>query len=162
MRFVRLAACAAAFSAMSIAPAAAQGWGALAISENGTEQGRPWAAWKDAGSRELAMRGALGACARHAEDCKVYSTFQNRCIAISGASGGAFGWAMDPSAGKRAELESAAVGQCRQYGGTDCRVFTYFCSGVEEASQPPQKDQPPPSTPPSNQPPPGGQPNPKE
>jgi len=90
MHLTRLAALAAAVLFASVAPAAAQGWGALAFSENGTA----YAYSRNYQTREQAMQGAIGECAKHASDCKVYATFQNKCVALAGASNGAYGWAI--------------------------------------------------------------------
>jgi hypothetical protein len=151
MHLTRLAALAAALLFASVAPAAAQGWGALAFSENGTA----YAYSRNYQTREQAMQGAIGECAKHASDCKVYATFQNKCVALAGASNGAYGWAIGGTSD--AAREAAAMRQCQQQGGPDCRMVVKFCSGVDGDSpvQPPPQQQPPAQ-------PPGQQPNPKE
>jgi len=150
MHLPRLAAFAAALLFVSVAPAAAQGWGALAFSENGTA----YAYSRNYQTEAQARLGALGECAKHASDCKVYTTFQNKCVALSGASNGAYGWAVGGS-DEQARVD-ASMRQCVQQGGPDCRLVIKFCSSGEGDS-PVQ----PPATPPSSTPP-GQQPNPKE
>jgi hypothetical protein len=125
MHSSRLAALAAAALFFSAAPAAAQGWGALAFSENGTA----YSYSRNYNSREQAMQGALGECAKHAADCKIYATFQNKCVALSGASNGAYGWAIGGS-DAQARVD-ASMRQCQQQGGPDCRLVVQFCSGGE-------------------------------
>lgn len=158
MHLPRLAAFAAALLFASVAPAAAQGWGALAFSENGTA----YSYSRNYQTRELGMQGAMAECAKHAADCKIYATFQNKCVALSGASNGAYGWAIGGS-DEQARVD-ASMRQCTQQGGPDCRLVVKFCSGGEgdAPAQPPAQ---PPATPPSSTPPsstPPGQPNPKE
>ena len=156
MHLPRLAAFVAALLFVSVAPAAAQGWGALAFSENGTA----YAYSRNYTTKEEAMAGAMAECAKHASDCKVYATFQNKCVALSGASNGAYGWAIGGS-DDQARVD-ASMRQCVQQGGPDCRLVIKFCS-TGEADTPPAT--PPSSTPPAPPPgatPPGQQPNPKE
>lgn len=157
MHLPRLAAIAAALLFASVAPAAAQGWGALAFSENGTA----YSYSRNYQTRDQAMQGALGECAKHAADCKIYATFQNKCVALAGASNGAYGWAIGGS-DEQARVD-ASMRQCTQQGGPDCRLVIKFCSGGEGDSpvQPPPSSTPPSPTPPSSTPP-GQQPNPKE
>jgi hypothetical protein len=150
----RLAALAGAFLIASAAPAAAQGagWGALAFSENGTA----YSYSRNYPTQEGAQAGALSECAKYAQDCKIYATFENKCVALAGASNGAYGWAIGGS--DTAARQAGAMRQCQQQGGTDCRMVAQFCSGVSDGADPA------PSTPPSSSPPPGqpspGQPSP--
>lgn len=147
MNYNRLAALAGAFLFVSVAPAAAQqggGWGALAFSENGTA----YSYSRNFVSQETAQAGALAECAKYASDCKIYATFENKCVALAGASDGAYGWAIGGS--DAAARAAGAMRQCQQQGGGDCKMVVTFCSGVEDGSAPP-------ATPPSSQP---GQPAP--
>ncbi len=150
----RLAALAGAFLIVSVAPAAAQergGWGALAFSENGTA----YSYSRNYASQETAQAGALAECAKYAQDCKIYATFENKCVALAGASNGAYGWAIGGTDG--AARNAGAMRQCQQQGGTDCKMVVTFCSGISEGGDPP------PSSPAPGQPSPGQpSPGPKE
>ncbi|MGH7002487.1 MAG: DUF4189 domain-containing protein [Alphaproteobacteria bacterium] len=158
MHYTRLAALAGAFLFVSAAPSAAQqggGWGALAFSENGTA----YSYSRNYTDRDGAHQGALAECAKYANDCKIYATFENKCVALAGASDGAYGWAIggsDPAA-----RSAGAMRQCQQQGGQDCRMVVTFCSGVSEGGDPPPSSPGPASpTPPSASPPSPGQPSP--
>ena len=156
----RLAALAGAFLIVSAAPAAAQergAWGALAFSENGTA----YAYSRNYATRENAEAGAMAECAKYAQDCKIYAVFDNKCVALAGASNGAYGWAIGGS--DDAARQAGAMRQCQQQGGTDCRMVSTFCSGTADTSAPPSGSPPPSNSPPPGQPAPGQpSPGPKE
>lgn len=147
----RLAALAGAFFIASAAPAAAQergGWGALAFSENGTA----YSYSRHYTSQQAAEAGALAECAKYAQDCKIYAVFENKCVALAGATNGAYGWAIGGS--DDGARQAGAMRQCQQQGGTDCRMVATFCSGGADSSAPPPSGSPP-SQPAPGQPAPG-------
>ena len=143
----RLAALLGALLFVSAAPAAAQSWGALAFSENGTA----YAYSRNYGTREEAERGALSECSKYASDCKIYDTFENRCTSLAGSPNGVYGWAWG---GDLQARQQRAIAECVKQGGTECRMVVNFCTG--SASDPGGE------TPPSAQPAPEQQPAPKE
>ena len=157
MHYTRLAALAGAVFAMSANSLLAQetgGWGALAFSENGTA----YSYSRNYTTKEGAIGGALAECAKYANDCKIYATFENKCVALAGASDGAYGWAIggsDPQA-----RQQGAMRQCQQQGGGDCRMVVTFCSGVSEEGQPPAQQPSQPSQPSQPGQPSPGQPSP--
>ena len=149
-----LAARAGALLLVSAAPAAAQGWGALAFSEKGTA----YAYTRNYETKEGAEQGALAECAKFASDCKIYETFQDRCLALAGSPNGTYGWAWGGDAQARAER---AMSECKRQGGEDCRMVVQFCTG--SASDGPgdaPSPSPSPSPPPAQSP--GPSPAPKE
>jgi len=106
------------------APARAQGvYGALAISPSTGAYGYGYNYDTDAQARDRAMTE----CRKHAQDCRVYTTFQRQCIAIARASNNAFGWALGYA---REERPERALNECAARGGGDCKVITSFCSGA--------------------------------
>lgn len=139
MYLFRRTALAAALLLCSLAPAAAQGgWGALAFSENGTAFGYS----HDYNLREEAEYGALSECARFANDCKIFETFQNRCVVLAGSPEGTFGWAIGTTGSLAQQRIRAALEQCQRHGGTNCRLVVQFCSGIsaeKSPSEPPKE-----------------------
>ncbi len=106
------------------APARAQGvYGALAISPSTGAYGYGYNYATDALARDRAMTE----CRKHAQDCRVYATFQRQCIAIARASNNAFGWALGYPNEERPER---ALNECAARDGNDCKIVTRFCSGV--------------------------------
>ncbi|MFO0987663.1 MAG: DUF4189 domain-containing protein [Alphaproteobacteria bacterium] len=109
---------------LSAAPAAAQGvHGALAISTSTGAYGYGFNYDTEAGARDRAM----AECRKHAQDCRVYATFQRQCIAIARAANNAFGWAYGYTNDERAER---ALNECAGRNGNDCKIVTRFCSGA--------------------------------
>jgi serine/threonine-protein kinase len=151
---LRLAALVGALLFASVAPAAAQSWGALAFSENGTA----YSYSRNYASKEEAERGALAECAKYASDCKIYDTFENRCTSLSGSPNGVYGCAWG---GEVAARQQRAIEECTKQGGTECRMVVNFCTG---SASDPGSDAPAPGQPPAPgaQPAPGQQPAPKE
>src|SRR5687768_18389752 len=93
MPFSRTLLAVAAFAgfAASGAPALAQGiYAALAISPSTGAYGFGYNYDTDAQARDRAM----SECKKHAQDCRIYATFNRQCIAIARASNNAFGWAL--------------------------------------------------------------------
>ena len=126
MKFLRLAALAGALFCVSAATAAAQGWGALAFSENGTA----YAYIRNQESKEAAEQGALAECAKYAQDCKIYQTFENKCVTLAGATNGSYGWVVAGATATPEQRVQGAMAQCKQHGGEDCRIVVQFCSGI--------------------------------
>lgn len=94
-------------------------WGAVGFDSNGTR-----VAWShDYGNEAGAYNRVWSECGGY---CDQIFTFYNQCGAIARASSGAWGWSLG---GSRGAAESGAVGYCRQYGGRDCRVVVWACSG---------------------------------
>ena len=139
----RLAVLLGALLFVSAAPAAAQSWGALAFSENGTA----YSYSRNYGTKEEAERSALSECAKYASDCKIYETFEDRCTSLAGSPNGVYGWAWG---GDLEARQARAVQECTKQGGTECRMVVSFCTG--SASDPGSA---PPSATPPNTPPPG-------
>jgi hypothetical protein len=137
----RLAALVGALLFVSAAPAAAQSWGALAFSENGTA----YSYSRNYGSKEAAEQAALTKCAEYASDCKIYDTFEDRCISLSGASNGVYGWAWG---GDLKAREARAIQECQKQGGPDCRMVINFCTGNASDGEEPSPTPPPSMTPP--------------
>lgn len=79
-------------------------------------------------SQRAAEQRALSECrSRGDRSCEVVVTIHQSCgaFAVSGAGGcSARGWAY---AGTRARAETIALGQCRKYGGRNCRVKAWVC-----------------------------------
>ena len=147
----RLAALMGALLFASAAPAAAQSWGALAFSENGTA----YSYSRNYATKEEAEQGALAECGKYASDCKIYDTFENRCTALAGSPNGVYGWAWG---GDLQARQARAIQECAKQGGTECRMVVNFCTG--SASDPGSET--PPSAQPAPAPAPGQQPAPKE
>jgi len=151
----RLAALVGAFLFVSAAPAAAQSWGALAFSENGTA----YSYSRNYTTKEGAEQGAMSECSKYASDCKIYDTFENRCTSLAGSPNGVYGWAWG---GEIAARQARAIQECTKQGGTECRMVVNFCTG---SASDPGSETPPSATPPApTQPAPEGpgQPAPKE
>jgi len=115
----------AAFFALAAAsPAEAQGiYAALAISPSTGAYGFGYNYDTDAQARNRAMME----CKKHAQDCRIYATFNRQCIAVARASNNAFGWAMGYAADERPER---ALNECASRNGGDCKIVTRFCSGT--------------------------------
>jgi serine/threonine-protein kinase len=108
------------------APAQAEAPGvyaALAISPSTGAYGFGYNYNTDAQARDRAMTE----CRKHAQDCRVYVTFQRQCIAIARGGNNAFGWAYGYAADERGER---ALNECAGRNGTECKVVTRFCSGA--------------------------------
>lgn len=106
------------------APAQAQGiYAALAISPSTGAYGYGYNYDTDAQARDRAMNE----CKKHAQDCRIYATFQRQCIAIARASNNAFGWALGYPKDERPER---ALNECASRNGGDCKIVTSFCSGA--------------------------------
>lgn len=119
-----LAAAAAAAGAPAQAQAQAQGvYAALAISSSTGAYGYGYNYATEAQARDRAMTE----CRKHAQDCRVYSTFQRACIAVARASNNAFGWAIGFANDERPER---ALNECASRNGGDCKIVTQFCSGT--------------------------------
>ncbi len=173
MRCFRLAALVGALLAVSVAQAAAQSWGALAFSENGTA----YAFSRNYASKEAAEEGALAECAKYASDCKIYDTFENRCTSLAGSPNGVYGWAWEPVnlsvfaifdmsqikglraaktpksrlihklwGGDLPARQQRAIAECAKQGGTECRMVVNFCTG---SAGDPGDDAPPSASPPA-------------
>lgn len=124
LRPIALVAAAIAALVLMGAPAHAQGvYGALAISPSTGAYGFGYNYDTDAQARERAMNE----CRKHAQDCRVYTTFQRQCISIARAGNNAFGWALGYS---REERPERALNECAARGGGDCKIITQFCSGA--------------------------------
>jgi hypothetical protein len=98
----------------------AQAAGALAI---GTCNGDGWSyRWPTIAKAESV---AMANCTAKGDKCQVVVTMIRECgaFAISGTCG-ARGWAVARS---RASAESAALAQCRSYGGTACALRAWVC-----------------------------------
>ena len=105
-------------------PAAAQGvYGALAISTTTGAFGYGYNYANEAQARDRAM----SECRKHAQDCRVYATFQRQCISIARAANNAFGWALGYPEDERPER---ALNSCASQNGDACKIVTQFCSGV--------------------------------
>lgn len=148
----RLAALIGALLFVSAAPAAAQSWGALAFSENGTA----YSYSRNYATKEEAERGALAECAKYASDCKIYDTFENRCTSLAGSPNGVYGWAWGGDVPAR---QQRAIEECTKQGGTECRMVINFCTG---SASDPGSDAPAPGPAPGPSPSPGPAPSPKE
>jgi len=134
----RLAALLGALLFVSAAPAAAQSWGALAFSENGTA----YSYSRNYNTKEEAEAGALAECAKYASDCKIYEAFQDRCTSLAGSPNGVYGWAWG---GDLAARQARAIQECQKQGGTECRMVVNFCTGSasDPGSAPPPSAAPP-------------------
>ena len=134
----RLAALLGALLFVSAAPAAAQSWGALAFSENGTA----YSYSRNYNTKEEAEASALSECAKYASDCKIYETFQDRCTSLAGSPNGVYGWAWG---GDLAARQARAIQECQKQGGTECRMVVTFCTGSasDPGSTPPPSAAPP-------------------
>ena len=136
----RLAALLGAFFIVSAAPAAAQSWGALAFSENGTA----YSYSRNYATKEEAEQGAMSECSKYASDCKIYDTFENRCTSLAGSPNGVYGWAWG---GDLQARQQRAIAECAKQGGTECRMVVNFCTGSasDPGSEPPPSSSPSPS-----------------
>lgn len=142
MNVERLAAFAGALFFVSAAPAAAQGWGAFALSQTGAFG---WSSNYE--TKEGAEERALQECGKHAQDCVIRRVFQNECLAVA-LGRGRVGWAWG---GTKDAREAKAIESCNRPG-VDCTIRASFCSGSTDEGEPQQPSQP---TPPSSQPTPG-------
>jgi serine/threonine-protein kinase len=123
-RTVTLPAVLAALFLAGAAPAQAQGiHAALALSPSTGAYGYGYNYDTVQGARDRAMME----CRKHAQDCRVYSTFSRACIAVARASNNAFGWAIGYPEDERPER---ALNECAYRNGDDCKVVVKFCSGV--------------------------------
>lgn len=108
----------AACVAMTAGAASAE-WGAVGIDTTGDGYG--WSAGYTYESD--AYNRVWNECGGY---CDQIFTFYNECAAISQASNGAWGWS---TGGNRGSAESGALSWCRQYGGRDCYIRVWACSG---------------------------------
>lgn len=105
------------------APAAAQGtYGAIALSTKTGAWGTSYNYDTESGARNR----ATSECRKHADDCRVFRTFQNVCAALASDGSGNFGWAWGYTNNER---RRRAIQQCRDQGGQDCKIETTFCTG---------------------------------
>jgi serine/threonine-protein kinase len=84
----------------------------------------------DHGSPRAAADAAVAHCRKEnkgASDCRVVVTFHNACGALALGDKGAWGSAWGPS---RREASAKALGECRPYGGTSCKIERQVCSGA--------------------------------
>jgi Domain of unknown function (DUF4189) len=95
--------------------------GAIAYSR----QTGSWGHSYDWDSPARAGRAALGACARHASDCRVMVSFVNQCGALAAPDQGE---ARHGLGGTRKEAEDRSVAACRASGGATCKLITGVCS----------------------------------
>ncbi len=123
--FTRTVLALAAFGAWAAAaPAQAQGiYAAIAISPSTGAYGYGYNYDTDAQARDRAMNE----CRKHAQDCRVYATFNRQCVAIARASNNAFGWVLG---GPKDERPERALNECAARNGDDCKIVTSFCSGA--------------------------------
>jgi len=121
---IRILALLASLFTFAILPSAALAgdWGALALSTSTGAWGTSYNYDDEDEARERAMRE----CRKNARDCKVFKTFENTCVAVSGDSAGNFGWSWGYTASER---RRRAIAQCREQGGKGCKVESQFCTG---------------------------------
>jgi hypothetical protein len=98
-------------------------WGAIALSTRTGAWGSSW----NYDDEDLARSAAMRECRKHASDCRVFKTFENVCVALSGDGRGNFGWAWGYETTE--ERRRRAVQQCRDQGGRGCSVVSTFCTG---------------------------------
>ncbi len=122
-RFKLVALVAALAFCVSAPPASAQGaFGAIALS---TKTGA-WGTAYNYNNETAARNRALSECSQHADDCRVYRTFENVCVAVAGDGSGNFGWAWGFTPNER---RRRAIQQCTDQGGQNCKIETQFCTG---------------------------------
>jgi serine/threonine-protein kinase len=117
IRFLALAALAAA--AFASAPAAAQGWGAIAVSPS---TGATGYTWNNVNEVDAELR-ALDFCAQNASDCESAVTFRNACGAVAWGHGGwGWGWDTDEESARQTAMNECSVRADR------CQIVRWQCS----------------------------------
>lgn len=84
----------------------------------------------DYGSAKAAADAAVANCRKEhqgAGDCKSVVTFRNACGALALGTSGAWGSAWGLS---KREASDKALGECRPYGGSSCKIERQVCSGA--------------------------------
>ncbi|HMN51085.1 MAG: DUF4189 domain-containing protein [Xanthobacteraceae bacterium] len=72
---------------------------------------------------------ALSECRKHAQNCQIFRVFQNVCVTLARNERQDRPFITWVSGYTRAERERRAVDDCRNLGGSDCRVLQDFCVG---------------------------------
>lgn len=125
MRAAYLAACFAALSLGSAAPAAAQSsdqFTAIAYSTTTHAVGYAY----DARSQEEAEAAALARCGQHADDCESRNWSRNACSALSITLIGDGGWGA-AWGNTYTEAAQGAYDTCREFN-DGCQVYAWVCT----------------------------------
>jgi hypothetical protein len=105
--------------------AQAQGaFGALALNPQGA-----WGYSASFGTVDIAQDRALGECQKHGRGCQIVRVFENVCVAVArneDSKNVIVNWVSGYNAEERTRR---ALANCRNDGGTDCRILKEFCSG---------------------------------
>jgi hypothetical protein len=104
--------------------ASAGDFGALALSPRGA-----WGYSASFNTVDEAQDRAIEECNKHDRGCNVVRVFENICVAVARneiASKPIVTWVSGRSQEERTRL---ALRNCRNDGGTDCRILKEFCSG---------------------------------
>jgi hypothetical protein len=107
------------------APAYANKFAAIALSDSTLATGWSW----NANSQAEAERLALASCAKHARDCKVQMWGENECLALATSEpDGSWGVDYDRNGAK---AKAKALALCRNLGGQNCVVKADPCAHDE-------------------------------
>lgn len=130
MPFKFMAAARVAFAlAISLAAGHSLAAGALAID---TLQGEKYGFSFNHPSADLAEKRALRECGA---DCGVVLRFRAECAAYAAdqAKGSnAYGWGTGPTS---ASVQQRALSECREKGGSSCKVRSWGCDAIKESAQ---------------------------
>ena len=109
----------------SASGAQAQGaFGALALNPEGA-----WGYSASFGTIDIAQDRALAECQKHGKGCQIVRVFENVCVAVARnevRNNVIVNWVSGYDAEERTRR---ALRNCRNDGGTDCRILKEFCSG---------------------------------
>ena len=104
--------------------ASAGDFGALALSPRGA-----WGYSTGFDTIDEAQDRAVAACTKHDRGCNVVRVFDNICVAVARnelASKPIVTWVSGRSQEERTRI---ALRNCRNDGGTDCKILHEFCTG---------------------------------
>ncbi|MBX3524119.1 MAG: DUF4189 domain-containing protein [Xanthobacteraceae bacterium] len=111
--------------ALGSASAQAQGqFGALSLSPEGA-----WGYSASFATIDIAQDRAVEECRKYGKGCQIVRVFQNVCVAVArneDSKNVIVNWVSGYNA---AERTRRALANCRNDGGTDCRILKEFCTG---------------------------------
>jgi hypothetical protein len=114
----------AVFGASSGAQAQGQ-FGALALNPQGA-----WGYSASFDTIDIAQDRALAECNKHGRGCQIVRVFQNVCVAVArneDPKNVIVNWVSGYNAEERTRR---SLRNCRDDGGTDCRILKEFCTGT--------------------------------
>ena len=100
-------------------------FGALALNPQGA-----WGYSASFGTIDIAQDRAVAECQKHGKGCQIVRVFENVCVTIARNEDPRniiVNWVSGYDAEERSRR---ALRNCRNDGGTDCRILKEFCSGT--------------------------------